>query len=164
MGRRARRLHRGRLARESSSDRGIPICALCRAGDRDPAVSTRGVGPKAAPALFPGHRVSGSPPLLFCRDLSRRFGGLVAIDRLSFSVEEGEVLGLIGPNGSGKTTFFNVLTGIYPASGGSVEFAGTRVPGLPPQQISRAGISRTFQRSRLCLALSLFDNIMFCNP
>src|SRR5260370_1290168 len=63
MGRRARRLHRGRLARETSSDPGIPISALCRAGDRDPAVSTRGVGPKAAPALFPGHRVSGSPPL-----------------------------------------------------------------------------------------------------
>jgi ABC-type branched-subunit amino acid transport system ATPase component len=107
--------------------------------------------------------VSGSPPLLFCRDLSRRFGGLLAIDRLSFSVEEGEVLGLIGPNGSGKTTFFNVLTGIYPASGGSVEFAGTRVTGLRPQQIYRAGISRTFQRSRLCLPLSVFDNIMIGN-
>ncbi len=107
--------------------------------------------------------MSGSPPLLFCRDLSRRFGGLLAIDRLSFSVEEGEVLGLIGPNGSGKTTFFNVLTGIYPASGGSVDFAGSRVTGLRPQQIYRAGISRTFQRSRLCLPLSVFDNIMIGN-
>jgi len=87
----------------------------------------------------------------------------LAIDRLSFSVEEGEVLGLIGPNGSGKTTFFNVLTGIYPASGGSVDFAGSRATGLRPQQIYRAGISRTFQRSRLCLPLSVFDNIMIGN-
>jgi ABC-type branched-subunit amino acid transport system ATPase component len=107
--------------------------------------------------------VNRSPPLLCCRDLSRRFGGLLAIDRLSFHVEEGEILGLIGPNGSGKTTFFNVLTGIYPASGGSVEFAGTRVTDLRPQQVYRAGISRTFQRSRLCLPLSAFDNIMIGN-
>ena len=107
--------------------------------------------------------MSASPTLLSCRDLSRRFGGLLAIDRLSFDVAEGEILGLIGPNGSGKTTFFNVLTGIYPASGGSVEFAGARVTGLRPQQIYRVGISRTFQRSRLCLPLSVFDNIMVGN-
>ncbi|HYR55870.1 MAG TPA: ABC transporter ATP-binding protein [Myxococcaceae bacterium] len=107
--------------------------------------------------------MSTPPTLLCCRELSRRFGGLLAIDRLSFNLAEGEILGLIGPNGSGKTTFFNVLTGIYPASGGSVEFAGATVTGLRPQKIYRAGISRTFQRSRLCLPLSVFDNIMIGN-
>src|SRR5712692_4508447 len=163
MGRGARRLHRGGIARETSNHPGIPISAVRRAGDRDSAVPTRGSGPKAASALFPGHRVSTPPTLLCCRELSRRFGGLLAIDRLSFNLAEGEILGLIGPNGSGKTTFFNVLTGIYPASGGSVEFAGARVTNLRPQQIYRAGISRTFQRSRLCLPLSVFDNIMVGN-
>jgi ABC-type branched-subunit amino acid transport system ATPase component len=95
--------------------------------------------------------------------LSRRFGGLLALDRLSFDLSEGEILGLIGPNGSGKTTFFNVLTGIYAANGGDVTFAGDRVTNLRPQQIYRAGIARTFQRSRLCLPLSVFDNIMIGN-
>ncbi len=104
-----------------------------------------------------------SPTLLSCRELSRRFGGLLALDRLSFDLREGEILGLIGPNGSGKTTFFNVLTGIYPASGGSIEFAGESLTNLRPQKIYRAGIARTFQRSRLCLPLSVFDNIMIGN-
>jgi len=104
-----------------------------------------------------------SLPLLLCRDLNRRFGGLLALDRLSFDLAEGEILGLIGPNGSGKTTFFNVLTGIYPADAGSVEFAGAQITNRRPQQIHRTGIARTFQRSRLCLPLSVFDNIMIGN-
>ena len=104
-----------------------------------------------------------SPSLLTCRDVTRRFGGLVALDRFSFELEEGEVLGLIGPNGSGKTTFFNVLTGLYRASAGEASFAGQPITNLRPQEIYRAGISRTFQRSRLCLSLSLFDNIMIGN-
>lgn len=102
-------------------------------------------------------------PLLSCRDLTRRFGGLVALDRLSFDLPEGEILGLIGPNGSGKTTFFNVLTGLYPASDGELRFAGQPITHLRPQQIHRRGIARTFQRSRLCLPLSVFDNIMIGN-
>ncbi|TMA33164.1 MAG: ABC transporter ATP-binding protein [Deltaproteobacteria bacterium] len=86
--------------------------------------------------------------LLSCRALTRRFGGLVALDGLDVDVEAGTVLGLIGPNGSGKTTFFNVLTGVFPASAGG---------------IYRIGIARTFQRSRLCLPLSIFDNLMVGN-
>jgi ABC-type branched-subunit amino acid transport system ATPase component len=101
--------------------------------------------------------------LLCCIQLSRRFGGLLALDRLSFELGEGEILGLIGPNGSGKTTFFNVLTGIYPPTAGEIQFAGRRITNLPPQQVYRAGIARTFQRSRLCLQLSIFDNIMIGN-
>jgi branched-chain amino acid transport system ATP-binding protein len=99
-------------------------------------------------------------PLLACRGVSRRFGGLLALDGLDFTLEEGRVLGLIGPNGSGKTTFFNVLTGLYPATSGRIEFDGAPVTRLPPPAIYRAGIARTFQRSRLCLPLSIFDNVM----
>lgn len=99
-------------------------------------------------------------PLLSCRGLVRRFGGVVALDGLGFDLEAGRILGLIGPNGSGKTTFFNVLTGLYPADEGEALFAGSRVTGLSPQAVYRAGITRTFQRSRLCLQLSIFDNIM----
>ena len=102
-------------------------------------------------------------PLLECHGLTRRFGGLVALEDLDLEVRRGEILGLIGPNGSGKTTFFNVVTGIYPASAGRVVFDGADITGLSPQQVYRAGIARTFQRSRLCLPLSIFDNIMVGN-
>jgi branched-chain amino acid transport system ATP-binding protein len=104
-----------------------------------------------------------APPLLGCHGLTRRFGGLVALEDLDVQVHRGEILGLIGPNGSGKTTFFNVVTGIYPASAGRIEFAGQDITLASPQQVYRAGIARTFQRSRLCLPLSIFDNIMVGN-
>jgi branched-chain amino acid transport system ATP-binding protein/sulfate-transporting ATPase len=102
-------------------------------------------------------------PLLACAGLTRRFGGLLALEDLDLEVRRGEILGLIGPNGSGKTTFFNVVTGIYPASAGRVAFDGTDLTRASPQQVYRAGIARTFQRSRLCLPLSIFDNIMIGN-
>jgi branched-chain amino acid transport system ATP-binding protein len=102
-------------------------------------------------------------PLLRSTLLSRRFGGVVALQDLDLEVHHGEILGLIGPNGSGKTTFFNVVTGIYPASAGRVELDGRDMTGLSPQQVHRAGIARTFQRSRLCLPLSIFDNLMVGN-
>jgi branched-chain amino acid transport system ATP-binding protein len=98
-------------------------------------------------------------PLLVCRDLTRSFGGLVALGGLSLEVRGGEILGLIGPNGSGKTTFFNVLTGLYPSTRGEILFAGASLTHARPQDVYRAGITRTFQRSRLCLELSIFDNL-----
>lgn len=101
--------------------------------------------------------------LLSCHGLERRFGGVVALDALDLHVERGEILGLIGPNGSGKTTFFNVLTGIYAPSSGKLEFDGADITALSAQQIYAAGIARTFQRSRLCLPLSIFENIMIGN-
>jgi branched-chain amino acid transport system ATP-binding protein len=102
-------------------------------------------------------------PLLIARDLTKRFGGLVAVDGISFELGRGAVVGLIGPNGSGKTTFFNVVTGIYPIDGGAIEFDGNNIANLSPQAVFRAGIARTFQRSRLSLPLSIFDNIMIGN-
>lgn len=92
--------------------------------------------------------------------LTMRFGGLTALDELSLMVHEGEILGLIGPNGSGKTTFFNVLTGLYKASSGSISLEGENILGKTPQQIYRSGVARTFQRSRLSLSLTVFDNIV----
>jgi len=91
--------------------------------------------------------------------LTMRFGGLTALDGLNLTIGKGEVLGLLGPNGSGKTTFFNVLTGLYKASAGSITFDGKEVIGQSPQEIYRSGVARTFQRSRLSLALTVFDNI-----
>ena len=101
--------------------------------------------------------------ILEARGLTRRFGGVVALDGLDLSVTANEIVGLIGPNGSGKTTFFNVVTGIYAADAGSVTFDGADITRASARAVYRAGISRTFQRSRLSLALSIFDNIMIGN-
>lgn len=103
------------------------------------------------------------PRLLACSGLTVRFGGLVALNDLTIDVDRGEILGLIGPNGSGKTTFFNVITGIYGADQGRAEFEGRELTAMSAQEIYRAGVTRTFQRSRLCLPLSIFDNIMIGN-
>jgi branched-chain amino acid transport system ATP-binding protein len=101
--------------------------------------------------------------LLDCRELTARFGGLTALERLDLTVATGEILGLIGPNGSGKTTFFNVLTGIYAPAGGVIAFEGRDITRARPRDICHLGIARTFQRSRLNLNLSIFDNIMIGN-
>ena len=104
--------------------------------------------------------MSQTKTLVEVKDLTMRFGGLTALDNLNMSIREGEVLGLLGPNGSGKTTFFNVLTGLYKASSGSIIYNGEEVIGKTPQQIYRSGVARTFQRSRLSLPLTVFDNIV----
>ena len=104
-----------------------------------------------------------SDVILSCRNLTMRFGGLTALNELNLEIKQGEILGLLGPNGSGKTTFFNVVTGVYTASAGEVNFQGSDISRLPAQDIYRAGITRTFQRSRLCLPLTVFDNIMIGN-
>jgi branched-chain amino acid transport system ATP-binding protein/sulfate-transporting ATPase len=107
--------------------------------------------------------VAAVTALLEAKGLSRHFGGVVALDRLDLGVGRHEILGLIGPNGSGKTTFFNVMTGIYGADQGSVTFDGADITRATPRAVHNAGISRTFQRSRLSLPLSIFDNIMVGN-
>ena len=101
--------------------------------------------------------------LLEAQDLCKRFGGVVALDRLDLAVAPNEILGLIGPNGSGKTTFFNVVTGIYRPDAGRVLFENVDITHAAPRTVYNAGIARTFQRSRLSLPLSIFDNIMIGN-
>lgn len=98
--------------------------------------------------------------LLETRDLTIRFGGLVAIRELNSRVGRGEVLGLIGPNGSGKTTFLNLITGIYRPTSGDILFEGENVVGVPPFQMVRKGVARTFQNSRLFSNLSVLDNVI----
>jgi branched-chain amino acid transport system ATP-binding protein len=91
--------------------------------------------------------------------VTKKFGGLVAVSDFDFSVEQGQIVGLIGPNGSGKTTLFNVITGFYPADGGRVVFKGREITRDKPYQIAKMGIARTFQIVRPLLSLSVLDNV-----
>jgi ABC-type branched-subunit amino acid transport system ATPase component len=101
-----------------------------------------------------------SAALLEVAGLTVRFGGVTALDQLEFTVHEGETLGLIGPNGSGKTTFFNAVTGFVRTAAGTVRMQGADITGLDPRRVAARSIARTFQRLRLLLELSVFDNLM----
>lgn len=89
-----------------------------------------------------------------------KFGGLVAVDKVSLSVEEGKILALIGPNGAGKSTMFNLITGIYTPTEGTISFNGGQISGRPPHRIAAAGIGRTFQNIRLFKELTVLENVM----
>lgn len=93
-------------------------------------------------------------------ELSKQFGGLRALDRVSLRVDEGETVGVIGPNGSGKTTFVNVVVGVHAPDGGHVVFEGKNITGLPPEAIARRGIGRTFQIARPFAEMSVLDNVL----
>lgn len=93
------------------------------------------------------------------RGISKRFGGLTALNEVDFDVHSGEIVGLIGPNGSGKTTLFNVVSGLIRPDTGEITFRGTRISGLPPYKIAAMGIGRTFQIVRPLMDLSLLDNV-----
>lgn len=97
--------------------------------------------------------------ILQVQDVTMQFGGLRAIDNVSFHVDEAEIFGLIGPNGAGKTTLFNVITANYKPTSGSVTLAGTSLKGLKPNQVVNAGIARTFQNIRLFSELTVEENI-----
>ena len=98
-------------------------------------------------------------PLLECRGLSRRFGGLVAVDAVDMAIEPGEVRAVIGPNGAGKSTLFNLITGVLPPTDGEIFFAGERVTGLPVHRIMQKGVARTFQLTHLFPALTARENV-----
>jgi ABC-type branched-subunit amino acid transport system ATPase component len=97
--------------------------------------------------------------LLRVSGLTKRFGGVAAVNGCSFEVAQGTITALIGPNGSGKTTAFNMITGYLPADAGEVEFAGSAVPRPDPTRLYRAGLTRTFQQARVFPALTLIENL-----
>lgn len=98
--------------------------------------------------------------LLATRNLAIHFGGVAAVDDVSFEVEEGEILGLIGPNGSGKTTVLNMLSGFLQSQGGQVQFAGEDVTGLSTVELARRGLLRMFQMTRVFGRISTLDNML----
>lgn len=98
-------------------------------------------------------------PLLQVDQVSRRFGGLTALNDVSFSVQKGEILALIGPNGAGKTTLFNIIAGTFPPSSGHVSLEGERIDSFTPEKRCHAGVSRTFQIPKPFLPMSVRDNI-----
>ncbi len=100
-----------------------------------------------------------SEPLLALDGIAKRFGGLVALDRVSFSVEPSEIVGLVGPNGSGKTTAINVISGIYQADSGSLRFAGQRIDRVPAFRRVPLGINRTFQVPKPFADMSVRENV-----
>jgi branched-chain amino acid transport system ATP-binding protein len=98
-------------------------------------------------------------PVLALENVTKRFGGLVAVNGVNLKLEQGDLAGLIGPNGAGKTTVFNLLTGVYAPTSGSILFEGKEVGGMKPYQIARLGMCRTFQNIRLFPELSVLDNV-----
>jgi branched-chain amino acid transport system ATP-binding protein len=98
--------------------------------------------------------------LLKVEGVSKRFHGLLAVDKLSFEVPQGGIFAVIGPNGAGKTTLFNMIAGVYAPDNGAISFAGERIEGFSPDRICRRGIGRTFQIVRPFPALSVEDNVI----
>ncbi|HKY50015.1 MAG TPA: ABC transporter ATP-binding protein [Candidatus Limnocylindria bacterium] len=98
--------------------------------------------------------------LLEARQVTKQFGGLVAVSGVDFTIPQGMIVSLIGPNGAGKTTFFNVIAGLYRPTSGTVTFDGKVISGEPPHHITRLGIARTFQNIRLFQNMSAIENVM----
>lgn len=97
--------------------------------------------------------------VLELQDVTKRFGGLVAVNGVNLKLEKGDLAGLIGPNGAGKTTVFNLLTGVYTPTTGSIKFKGGEIGGMKPHEIARKGVCRTFQNIRLFPDLTVLDNV-----
>ena len=99
-------------------------------------------------------------PVLKIEGLTRRFGGVTAVNALSLGVNEGELVSIIGPNGAGKTTVFNLVTGLDTPDAGTVTFAGRDVTGVPAERLAALGFARTFQHGRVFGNLSVLDNVL----
>lgn len=99
-------------------------------------------------------------PILECQNITKAFGGVIALANVSLNVNKGEILGVIGPNGAGKTTLFNIITGIYRLDTGAIYFRGQSIVGRKPHQISRNGVARTFQSVKTFLDQTVFENLL----
>jgi ABC-type branched-subunit amino acid transport system ATPase component len=99
-------------------------------------------------------------PIIQTNKLTKRFGGLVAVNEVDFTLERGEIRGLIGPNGSGKTTFINLITGVYEPTSGDIQFKNQEITGWTPNRIANLGILRTFQIPRLFGSMNLIENML----
>src|SRR6266853_5232062 len=100
------------------------------------------------------------PDILIAGGITKRFGGLVAVNSVDFTIAEKAIVSLIGPNGAGKTTFFNMIAGLYVPTSGSISFLGNNVTGRKPHTITQLGIARTFQNIRLFGTMSALDNVL----
>lgn len=98
--------------------------------------------------------------LLEVKGITKVFGGLVAVEKVEFKVNEGEIVSIIGPNGAGKTTIFNMLTGVYKVNDGTIEFEGKEIQNRQPRDIVKAGIARTFQNIRLFPTMRVIENVL----
>ena len=101
--------------------------------------------------------------LIEVKDVTKRFGGLVAVNHLDMQVNKGEILGLIGPNGAGKTTFFNVLSGYYKPTTGAIIYRNQNIAGLKPSRIAEMGLVRTYQSAAVFPEMSIMDNLSLAN-
>ena len=101
-----------------------------------------------------------SPPLIEARDLTKRFGGIIAVSNLNFAVQQGELIGLIGPNGSGKTTTINLLTGHLTPASGHIDLRGKRADGLAPSDFAALRVGRTFQITQLFSRMTVLENML----
>lgn len=117
-----------------------------------------GIGDRRSPSYRWG--VPENVALLEVRDITVRFGGIVALDGLTFDINEGEICGLIGPNGAGKTTMFNVVSRIYDPTEGTMTYMGDDLLSLPAHNMSKVGIYRTFQNLALWPGMSVIENVM----
>ncbi|GGB37018.1 ABC transporter ATP-binding protein [Tistrella bauzanensis] len=135
------------LVREAAGPADLPRA------DAGPAMSTD-------PSDAAARSRTGAPPLLVCDRIDRSFGGLKALKSVSIAISPGQIFGLVGPNGSGKTTMVNAITGFYPPDAGRVMFDGRDLKGLKPHRIAQLGIARTFQNLALFRGMSVLDNIL----
>jgi branched-chain amino acid transport system ATP-binding protein len=124
------------------------------------ATKEDGIVAEAARSARARQTEAGGDAILRTEKCTIRFGGLVAVNELDMAVRAGEIYGLIGPNGAGKTTIFNLLTGVYKPTSGTIHFRGQRVDGLRSYEISRRGVSRTFQNIRLFPGMTVLENVM----
>jgi branched-chain amino acid transport system permease protein len=131
--------------------------------------ATAGAGVAPSRSAPPASLVAGTPtqPAGTARDgflaidaVSKSFGGLRAVNGVSFAVARGQLLAVIGPNGAGKTTLFNLITGVYPLTAGAIRFGGREIQGLPPHEVTALGVARTYQNIRLFRGMSVLDNVL----